>query len=128
MGSGALALPLQNIGLGKDGWWWKPAPKMLVHSGEMTSVTSEVWAQSLEFLGAWVNAHTLWKFLGFVALYALASRPEAASLDTGSHLFSVVSVCISSKDARPGGWGGGNGWEPVLSACSIYYVFTIQNL
>ena len=32
-------------------------------------------------------------------------------------------------ERRSKAWGlGGEGWEPVLSACSSYYVFTIQNV
>ena len=39
-----------------------------------------------------------------------------------------MPVCILSKEARPGDWGGEREWETVLSAHSIYYIFTIQNL
>lgn len=31
------------------------------------------------------------------------------------------------RRSKPRGWGGGKGWESILSACSIY-VFTIENL
>lgn len=48
-------------------------PKMLVHRG--VYVTSEVlpwvWAPTLEFFGAWLNAHILsGRLLGFITLYS----------------------------------------------------------
>ena len=59
------------------------SPRCLYTVGKKASVTSEVlpwvWAPTLEFFGAWLNAHILsGELLGFITLYPTASRPEAA--------------------------------------------------
>lgn len=86
-----------------------------------------VWTQSLEFVGTWLNVHVLsWKLPGFIAFNPTAFRPEAADTWHGSHLFSAECPLVSRR-SKAWGTGGGKGWEPILSACSICYVFTIQN-